>query len=108
MKLELFVRVKHNNYLHNNKIVSEVSATLLKRKSNGVLTDLIIDDVYDIPALDLHNCEDGVYMLSTANHSYDIESGTLDDYDLILIEESKINNQSDGNFFANLEAELND
>jgi hypothetical protein len=106
MKLELFVRVKHNNYLHNNKIVSEVSATLLKRKSNGSLMDLITDDVYDIPTLNLHSYEDGVYMLSTTNHSYDIESGIIDDFDLILIEESKINKESDGDFFTDLEGSL--
>lgn len=83
-RLKLIVRVRHNNYMHKNKLVSEVSATLLSRKSNGTLSDLICDPDLDISQLNLGSYEDGLYRIITENHSFDIESGILDDYELVL------------------------
>ena len=83
--LKLVVRLTHNNYIQNNNLVSKSSLTLMKRKSTGILSDLIQDPDYDLPRLDLKKYESGIYLLTTKNESYDIESGYADDWDLDLI-----------------------
>lgn len=84
-KLKIVVRITKNRYMHNDRLVSSTTATLLKRKSFGSLSDLIQDADYDLSQLNLDGYEEGVYELSTTNHSFDIETGYLDDYTLILI-----------------------
>lgn len=84
-KLKLIVRVTKNRYMHNDRLVSSTTATLLKRKSVGGLSDLIQDAEYDLSDLDLDKYEEGVYQLTTENHSFDIETGYLDSYTLTLI-----------------------
>ena len=83
--LKLVVRLAHNNYIHNDKLVSKSSLTLMKRKSTGSLSDLIQDPDYDLSSLDLKKYDAGLYLLTTKNESYDIESGYADDWDLDLI-----------------------
>lgn len=82
--LKLVVRLTTSNYMAENRLVSETKAVLLKRKSNGSLHDLIADPDIEIAQLNIGSYIDGVYEIITTNHSYDIESGILDDYDLEL------------------------
>jgi hypothetical protein len=82
--LNLIVRVRHSNYISKNSMVSTTTATLLKRKSNGSLCDLICDPDLDIHQINLSSYEAGLYRIITRSHSYDIESGLCDDYDLAL------------------------
>lgn len=83
-KLNLVVRLVHNNYLHNDQLVSKSSLILLKRKSTGSLSDLIQEPDYDLSSIDLKKYDSGLYVLTTKNESYDIESGYVDDWDLCL------------------------
>ncbi|CAL9962430.1 hypothetical protein VPHK24_0080 [Vibrio phage K24] len=83
-KLNLVVRLVHNNYLHNDKLISKSSLILLKRKSTGAISDLIEDPDYDLSTIDLRKYDSGIYFLTTKNESYDIESGYLDSWDLQL------------------------
>ncbi len=83
-KLNLVVRLVHNKYLHKDKLVSKSSLILLKSKSTGSLSDLIQDADYDLSGIDLKKYDSGLYVLTTKNESYDIESGYIDDWDLHL------------------------
>ena len=83
--LKLVVKLVHNNYIHNENLVSKSSLILQRRKSTGSLSDLIQDPGYDLSRLDLKKYDAGIYLLTTKNESYDIESGHADDWDLDLI-----------------------
>ena len=83
-ELKLVVRVSTNNYMHKDKLVACKTATLLKRKSNGSLSDLIQDPYFEIIDMDFALKCDGIYELIITNQSYDAESGRCDDYDLAL------------------------
>jgi hypothetical protein len=88
VELKLIGRLKKNRYIHGNRLVEEVSFTILKRQSVGSLHDLIQDAEIDIASIDFSKYETGIYQLTAVNGSYDIESGYFDDYDLVLIRQS--------------------
>lgn len=83
-KLELIVRVTKNRYLNKGVLVSSTKARVLKRKSTGDLSDLVCDPEYDLTELNLESYSEGLYRLTTTDHSFDIETGYLDGYRLIL------------------------
>ena len=83
-RLKLVVRLSTNRYLHKDKLVESRELRLLKRKSNGKLSDLIQDTEFDIAELSLHEYEDGIYEITARNLRYDIESCVLDSYELCL------------------------
>jgi len=83
-KIKLIGRLTHENYMHNDELVSKSKFKILKRKSTGSLQDLIQDPDYDISQIDFSKCEPGVYELKATNLSFDIESGYADDWDLML------------------------
>ena len=85
-QLKLIGRLTKENYMHNNEIVSKCKFKLLKRKSNGHLQDLICDELCDIPKLDMHKMDEGIYELTATNISTDYETGIVDDWDIKLIE----------------------
>lgn len=83
-RLVLVGRLSRSQYMSNGRIVERTEFRLLKRKSIGVLIDLIIDEEYDISSINLSSYEPGLYELRTCNETYDIESGYCDGYDLKL------------------------
>jgi hypothetical protein len=85
-QLKLIGRLTKENYMHNNEIVSKCKFKLLKRKSKGQLQDLICDEFYDIPKLDMHRMDEGIYELTATNISTDYETGIVDDWGIKLIE----------------------
>lgn len=87
--LVLIGRLTKQNYMYNNELVSRCKFSLLKRLSRGSLQDLICDDQYDIPHLNMHNMKEGVYELKTVNMSKDYETGVIDDWDIRLVEYEK-------------------
>jgi hypothetical protein len=84
-KLKIIVRLRTQHYMTDTKINTVRTATILKRKSTGSLSDLICDPDVDIPDLTLDEFEDGIYEIITVDHEYDWESGTLDGWRLTLI-----------------------
>lgn len=83
--LKLVVRLSTDRYMSGNRLVETRTLRLLKRKSTGSLYDLFFDPEYELSGMGLYQYSDGVYQVKTCNHSYDIESGVLDDFDLELI-----------------------
>lgn len=84
--LVLVGRLTKENYMHNNDLVSKCKFSLLKRKSNGRLQDIIDDEGYDISHLEMHSMEEGMYELRTTNTSKDYETGVIDNWDIRLVE----------------------
>ena len=84
MKLVLIGRLSRNSIMRDNKIVEKSEFRLLQRKSNGVLSDLIGDEEYDVPNMNLSSFEPGLYQLTTTNHSHDWETNVLDGFDITL------------------------
>lgn len=81
----LIGRLTKESYIHNNELVSKCKFKLLKRRSNGSLEDLICDADYDIPKLNMHSMNEGLYELTATNISKDYETGIIDDWDIQLI-----------------------
>jgi hypothetical protein len=82
-KLRCIGRITKNYYLQDNKLVSKSTFTLLKRKSQLTLQDMIDDPEYS--GLNLDEYDEGIYEIITCNHSTDWETGVVDDWDLKLI-----------------------
>lgn len=67
-------------------LVSKTTFTLLKRKSDLTLGDMVCDhDNGDIELLELGSYGEGIYEIITTNPHYDWETGSLDDWELKLI-----------------------
>lgn len=78
-------RLSHNRYMQDGKLVSQTTFTLLKRKSQLSLSDLVVDPDIDIDNLALSDHAEGMYEIVMCNESRDYESGILDDWELKLI-----------------------
>jgi len=83
--INLTVRLKTSSYMNQKRVVECRELTLLRKRSNAELGDLFVDAEHDIPNIQMHNYEDGIYTIDTCNHQYDYETGKLDDYDLCLV-----------------------
>lgn len=84
-RLRCVGRLKRNCYMAKGKLVSNYTFTLLKRKSQLLLEDLIDDAAFDIDSLNFGNYEDGVYEIITIGGDLDWETGVVDDWELILV-----------------------
>ena len=84
-KLILIGRLTKENYMHNNELVSKCKFKLLKKRSNGSLQDLICDADYEVPNLNMHSMDEGLYELTATNISKDYETGIIDDWNIKLI-----------------------
>lgn len=93
-RLKCVGRLRHEKFIHKGKIVHTVSFTLLKRKSNLLLNDMICDVEIDIDCLQLHKYKEGLYEIIICNESRDYETGIVDDWELKLIpyKEDKVEN----------------
>ncbi len=78
-------RLKRSCYMHKGKLVSTHTFTLLKRKSQLSLEDMIVDAGLDIDNLQLSNYEDGIYEIITVAGTPDWETGIVDEWELILV-----------------------
>lgn len=84
-KLSCVGRLSHNRYIHGDRLVSQSTFTLLKRKSQLTLSDLVGDADIDIDNLELGNHAEGLYEIIMCNESRDYESGYIDDWGLKLV-----------------------
>ena len=91
IKSKTIVKLSTEYYHDNKSAYVKKKLTTLKRKSTGY--NLLIEECDNIDTqevlsniVNLFDVEDGVYELTTYNHSYDYQLGTLDDYDYKLIE----------------------
>lgn len=84
-KLRCVGRLTHNRYMHGDRLVSQSTFTLLKRKSQLTLSDLVGDADIDINNLELSNHADGLYEIVMCNESRDYETGVIDDWELKLV-----------------------
>lgn len=84
-KLRCVGRLTHSHYMHKDTLRSESKFTLLKRKSQLTLQDLICDDMYDVPELQLANYAEGLYEIIMIGSCYHTEYGEMDDYELKLV-----------------------
>lgn len=84
-RLRCVGRLKRNCYMSKGKLVSNHTFTLLKRKSQLSLEDLIDDAAFDIDSLNFGNYEDGVYEIITIGGDPDWETGVIDDWELRLV-----------------------
>lgn len=82
-RLRCVGRLKRNCYMYKGSLVSTQTFTVLKRKSQLQLEDLICDASYDIDQLNLNQYEEGVYEIATTNVS-EFE-GIVDEWDLKLV-----------------------
>jgi len=82
--LHLVVKVLSNTFWLGKALTFQKRVILLKKASRGDLDDLIVDiDCVDI--VNLHEVNDGLYVLQTCNETKDYETGVIDDYDLKLV-----------------------
>lgn len=93
-RIKLIGRLTTERYLSGNSIVEKKKFTILKRLSNGKLSDLVQDPQYDIGQINFSLYSDGLYELAMSNASIDIETGYADDWDLILIPMNGIKNET--------------
>lgn len=84
-KLRCVGRLTHNHYMHKGTLCSESKFTLLKRKSQLTLQDIICDDMYDVPELNLAKYEEGLYEIITVSSGHYVGYGEMDDYKLKLV-----------------------
>lgn len=84
------IRLRTEMYCRGNSAFIKKSLTTLKKKSTGY--NLLIDDIGHCDAnevlsriVNLDECKDGLYILTTTNVSTDYWSGYVDDYDYILL-----------------------
>ncbi len=85
-KLRCIGRVSHNRYMQGNKLVSQSTFTVLKRKSELSLSDMIIDDPdVDIANLELENHAEGLYEIVVLEPSRGYYSCGDEDWELKLV-----------------------
>ena len=84
------VRLTTSYFTTNRGVSFRRDLNTLKRKSYGYL--ILEEEASMIDAqeaiekiINLHSCEDGLYTVVMINPSYDVESGIIDDYDIMLI-----------------------
>jgi hypothetical protein len=87
-KFVCVVKVETEAYKRGNKYFYGKTLRVIKSKSTF---DLLEEEVSNVGIMDtleyilnLDQCETGLYYLVTCNHSFDIESGHVDGYDLRL------------------------
>lgn len=84
-KLRCVGRLSHNRYMHGDRLVSQSTFTLLKRKSQLSLSDMVGDADIDIDNLELFRHAEGLYEIVICNESRDWETGMVDDWELKLV-----------------------
>jgi hypothetical protein len=77
---------KNDRSLHTQKTLT-YQTRLSKRAMNFLLEDaaMIGADVVAKKIINLYECEDGLYQVTTVNEKYDWETQTLEEYDYQLI-----------------------
>jgi len=84
--LVCIVAVDREKYISQGRLVEKVRVRTLKRLSTfDLLADELSSVGQDIDIVNLNEVDTGKYQLITYDHSYDIESGYLDDWKLKLI-----------------------
>lgn len=84
-RLRCIGRLTHNHYMYKDTLRSESKFSVLKRKSQLTLQDLISDDTIDVPELELANHPEGLYEIILVGSGYYTEYGEMDDYKLRLV-----------------------
>lgn len=86
------VRLKTEYFTRGCRSIMSICISEMSRLSKGnhlgwwgEEVDLLgVEDALKM-VVNLHDCEDGLYYLTTANETFDRDSGHLDSYDLKLI-----------------------
>lgn len=84
-KLRCVGRLTHSHYMYKGTLSSESKFTVLKRKSQLTLQDMICDDTMDVPELELANHAEGIYEIIMVGGGYYTEYGEMEDYELRLV-----------------------
>ena len=85
-RLRCIGRITHNNYMSGNRLVSQSTFTLLKRKSDLHLTDMVTDDIREsIASLGLSSYDEGLYEIVCIEPSRGYYSCGDEDWELELI-----------------------
>lgn len=84
------VRIRTSSWSDRQGIHLKKDIILLKRKSKGF--NILEEDISNIGAnevvsrlINLDECKDGLYIVTTCNEKRDWESGYVDDYDYRLV-----------------------